>query len=402
MLILGISAYYHDSAACLLRDGRIEAAAQEERFTRRKHDARLPVHAIDYCLEQAGITLTDIDYLCFYDKPLIKFERLLETYLASAPRGLRSFLAAMPIWLKEKLYLKALLRKELRAHCGLNAAAVPKLLFNDHHRSHAASAFYPSGFDRAAVMCLDGVGEWATSTVWRGDGKRLEPLWEIDFPHSLGLLYSAFTYFTGFKVNSGEYKLMGLAPYGEPRYADTIMEHLVDVKDDGTYRLDMAYFNYTTGLTMTSARFDTLFDGPPRAPESDVTQREMDIARSIQAVTEEIVIRLARTVHAETGESRLCLAGGVALNCVANGRLLAGGTLQRHLDTTGGRRCRWGLRGGTFTVWHEYLGQRSPAPVQRRNDQHVRSLSGTRGSRTPRRFKAYPRFGRCAELCSPR
>ena len=354
MHILGISAYYHDSAACLLHDGHIAAAAQEERFTRKKHDARLPVHAIDYCLGESGIALTEVDYLCFYDKPLIKFERLLETYLASAPRGLRSFLAAMPIWLKEKLYLKTLLRKELSAHYGLQVADVPTLLFNEHHRSHAASAFYPSEFDRAAVMCLDGVGEWATSSVWRGDGKQLEPLWEIDFPHSLGLLYSAFTYFTGFKVNSGEYKLMGLAPYGEPRYADAIMDQLVDIKPDGTYRLDMSYFNYTTGLTMTSPRFDTLFDGPPRAPESEVTQREMDIARSIQAVTEEIVLRMARTVHAETGETRLCLAGGVALNCVANGRLLREGPfddiwIQPAAGDAGG------AVGAAYTVWHEYL-----------------------------------------------
>jgi carbamoyltransferase len=354
MNILGISAYYHDSAACLLRDGDIVAAAQEERFSRKKHDARLPVHAINYCLAEGKVELKNVDYICFYDKPLVKFERLLETYLSYTPRGLRSFLAAMPVWLKEKLYLKSLLRKELSSLSGVPVPALPPLLFNEHHRSHAASAFYPSPFTRAAVMCLDGVGEWATSSVWRGTDNRLEPLWEIDFPHSLGLLYSAMTYFTGFKVNSGEYKLMGLAPYGEPRYADLIRDNLVDIKEDGTFRLNMAYFNYATGLTMTNDRFSALFGGPPRKSESPVTQRDMDIARSIQAVTEEIMLRLARTVHRETGEQYLCLAGGVALNCVANGRLLREGPF-KDIWIQPAAGDAGGALGAAYTVWHEYL-----------------------------------------------
>ena len=326
--ILGISAYYHDSAAALLRDGEIVAAAQEERFSRRKHDARFPQHAIRYCLGEAGTMLSDIDEIVFYDKPLVKFERLLETYLSYAPRGFRSFLAAMPIWLKEKLYLKETLKRELCEIGDMKRNMLPNLLFAEHHQSHAASAFYFSPYDRAAVLCLDGVGEWATTSVWRGDGADLEALWEIDFPHSLGLLYSAFTYFTGFRVNSGEYKLMGLAPYGEPKYVDLIFDNLLDLKDDGTFRLDMEYFNYCTGLTMTNERFDRLFGGPPRQAESDVTQREMDIAASIQRVTEEVVLRLARTVHRETGERALCLAGGVALNCVANGRIIREGPFE--------------------------------------------------------------------------
>ncbi len=323
--ILGISAYYHDAAAALLRDGQIVAAAQEERFTRKKHDASFPRRAAEYCLSEAGATLADVDQVVFYDKPLIKFERLLETYLAYAPNGFRSFLAAMPVWLKEKLFLKSTLRSELAELGGMRSDELPPLMFAEHHQSHAASAFFFSPFERAAVLCMDGVGEWATTSAWRGDGADLTPLWQIDFPHSLGLLYSAFTYFTGFRVNSGEYKLMGLAPYGEPRYVDLIRTHLIDVKDDGTFRLDMQYFNYCTGLTMTNRRFDDLFGGPPRQPESELTQREMDIAASIQVVTEDIVLRLARTLHAETGLTRLCLAGGVALNCVANGRVLREG-----------------------------------------------------------------------------
>jgi carbamoyltransferase len=323
--ILGISSYYHDSAAALIRDGLIVAAAQEERFTRKKHDASFPQHAIEYCLKEAGIVLADVDEVVFYDKPLVKFERLLETYLSYAPNGLRSFIAAMPVWLKEKLYLKSTLKTELAALGGLKKTELPALLFAEHHQSHAASAFFPSPYERAAVLCLDGVGEWATTTAWLGDGSKLEALWEIDFPHSLGLLYSAFTYYTGFKVNSGEYKLMGLAPYGEPKYVDLIQKHLIDMKPDGTFRLDMSYFNYCTGLTMTNKKFDALFGGPARQPESEVTQREMDLAASIQKVTEDVVLRLGKTVREETGCGNLCLAGGVALNCVANGILLRSG-----------------------------------------------------------------------------
>ncbi len=323
--ILGISAYYHDSAAALIRDGEIVAAAQEERFTRKKHDAGFPRHAIEFCLSEAGLSLIDVDKVIFYDKPLVKFERLLETYFSYAPKGLRSFVAAMPVWLKEKLYLKSTLKRELMALAQCNKTELPPLLFAEHHQSHAASAFYPSPFERSAVLCIDGVGEWATTSVWLGNGEELKPLWEIDFPHSLGLLYSAFTYYTGFKVNSGEYKLMGLAPYGRPRFKDFILEHLMDLKADGTFRLNMKYFNYCTGLTMTNHHFDALFGAPRRAPESALTQREMDVAASIQAVTEEVVLRLARTIQQETGERNLCLAGGVALNCVANGRLLREG-----------------------------------------------------------------------------
>lgn len=323
--ILGISAYYHDSAAALLQSGDIIAAAQEERFSRKKHDPRFPAKAIEYCLGEAGLTLRDIDQVVFYDKPLVKFERLLETYLSYAPNGLRSFIAAMPIWLKEKLFLKTTLKRELAELGSCSVKDIPELCFTEHHQSHAASAFYFSPYDRATVLCLDGVGEWATTSAWLGHGSELDPLWEIDFPHSLGLLYSAFTYFTGFRVNSGEYKLMGLAPYGSPRYADLILDRLLDLKDDGTFRLDMQYFNYCTGLTMTNNRFAELFDGPARKPEGELTQREMDIAASIQVVTEDIVLRLARTLHKETGEDNLCLAGGVALNCVANGRVLREG-----------------------------------------------------------------------------
>jgi carbamoyltransferase len=325
MNILGISAYYHDSAAAILRDGQVLAAAQQERFSRRKHDAGFPAEAIAYCLAEAGTNLTNIEHVVFYDKPLIKFERLLETYLSYAPNGFKSFAAAMPIWLKEKLFLKTTLKKELAALADCTIKELPSLQFAEHHQSHAASAFYFSPFERSAVLCLDGVGEWATTSIWLGNGTKLEPLWEIDFPHSLGLLYSAFTYFTGFRVNSGEYKLMGLAPYGEPKYVELILDKLLDLKADGTFRLDMQYFNYCTGLTMTNASFDALFGGPPRKPESQVTQREMDIAASIQKVTEMIVLRLANTIHSETGEENLCLAGGVALNCVANGRILREG-----------------------------------------------------------------------------
>ena len=325
MNLIGISAHYHDSAAALIRDGRIVAAAQEERFTRKKHDPDFPAHAIRYCLQEAGLTLADIDGVVYYDKPLIKFERLLETYLAYAPSGFVSFVKAMPVWLKDKLYLKQTLKKELAKLGGCKEAELPPLLFTEHHQAHAASAFFPSPFEKAAVLCKDGVGEWATTSVWLGEGNQLTPLWEMNFPHSLGMLYSAFTYYTGFKVNSGEYKLMGLAPYGEPKYVDLILDKLIDLKEDGTFRMDMQYFNYATGLTMTNDRFAELFGGPARQPESAISQKEMDLARSIQAVTEEIVLRLGRTVHRELGVDHLCLAGGVALNCVSNGRLLREG-----------------------------------------------------------------------------
>ncbi len=320
MLILGISAYYHDSAAALLDDGTIVAAAQEERFTRRKHDARFPALAVKYCLEAAGVGLDQVDYVVFFEKPFVKFERLLETYVEYAPRGFRSFAMAMPLWLKEKLFQKTTLKTSLAE---LYPGQAPKndLLFSEHHLSHAASAFFPSPFERALVLTMDGVGEWATTTAAIGRGNELKIHREIHFPNSLGLLYSAFTYYCGFRVNSGEYKLMGLAPYGEPRYEESIREHLIDLKEDGSFRLDQRYFNYCTGLTMTNRRFERLFDGPPRAPESPLEQRHMDLAASIQVVTEEVVLRLARSLKRETGEKNLCLAGGVALNCVANGKL---------------------------------------------------------------------------------
>ena len=321
MAILGISAFYHDSAAALVKDGRVVAAAQEERFTRRKHDADFPRHAIDYCLAEAGLELGELDLVVFYDKPFLKFERLLETYLAFAPRGFRSFRMALPLWLREKLFQKDLLRREL-SHFAPDFDWRERLLFAEHHLSHAASAFFPSPFKRAAVLTMDGVGEWATTSLGVGDGNRLEILREIHFPHSLGLLYSAFTYYTGFKVNSGEYKLMGLAPYGEPRFAGLIREHLIDIKPDGSYRLDLSYFDYCTGLTMTNARFAALFGQPVRDPESPLTPFHMDVAASIQQVTEDVVIALTRDLRRELGTGNLCLAGGVALNCVANGRVL--------------------------------------------------------------------------------
>ncbi|HLH78015.1 MAG TPA: carbamoyltransferase [Candidatus Binataceae bacterium] len=352
--ILGISAYYHDSAAALVIDGDIVAAAQEERFTRKKFDARFPAQAIEYCLKRAGLRLGELSDVVFYDKPLVKFDRLLETYLGYAPRGLKSFTTAMPVWLKEKLYLKSLLKKELAKLGG--KGAVPPLRFTEHHQAHAASAFYPSPFERAAVLCLDGVGEWATTSVWLGEGNRLTPQWELDFPHSLGLLYSAFTYYIGFKVNSGEYKVMGLAPYGQPRYADLILKHLIDLKADGTFRLDMSYFDFATGLTMTNGAFDALFGGPPRSPESLLTQREMDLAASIQQVTEEIMLRLARTVHRELGTEYLCMAGGVALNCVANGRILREGPY-RDLWIQPAAGDAGGALGAALTVWHQYREQ---------------------------------------------
>ncbi len=314
--ILGVSAYYHDSAAALMVEGRLVAAAQEERFTRRKHDHDFPKNAVDYCLREAGLQPEDLDYVVFYDKPLRKFERLLETYLAFAPRGLRSFLMAMPLWLKTKLHLPKEIRKSL------GGRYKKPIVFTSHHESHAASAFFPSPFGEAAILTMDGVGEWDTASISHGRGNRIEMLKTMGFPHSLGLLYSAFTYFTGFRVNSGEYKLMGLAPYGEPKYVNRILDHLIDLKPDGSMAMDMQYFNYCQGLTMTSPAFAKLFDGPPRSPESPITQREMDLAASIQKVTEEAVLRMARTARDITGCKYLCLAGGVALNCVANGVLL--------------------------------------------------------------------------------
>lgn len=328
MRVLGISAFYHDSAAALVEDGRVVAAAQEERFTRKKHDSAFPHHAAAFCLREAGTDLSGIDDVIFYDKPFLKFERLLETYVAMAPKGFKSFRMAMPVWMKEKLFQKNMLRDELKTLPG-GRAWNGELLFAEHHQSHAASAFFPSPFSEAAILTMDGVGEWCTTSLGVGRGNELKILKEIHFPHSLGLLYSAFTYYTGFKVNSGEYKVMGLAPYGEPKYVQTILDHLIDLKPDGSFRLDQSYFDYCTGLTMTNERFATLFGGPPRRPEQRLTQREMDLAASIQVVTEEAVLRLARSIAAETGQRNLCLAGGVALNCVANGKLLRAGVFER-------------------------------------------------------------------------
>jgi carbamoyltransferase len=320
--VLGLSAYYHDSAAALLRDGEIVAAAQEERFSRKKGDERFPVNAVEYCLREAGITFADVGHVGFYDKPLLKFERILETYLGVAPSGFRSFLMAGPLWVKEKLFTDRDLRKALGGYDGL-------LLYAEHHESHAASAFFPSPFEEAAILTMDGVGEWATAAIGVGRGADLQITRELRWPDSLGLLYSAFTYYTGFKVNSGEYKVMGLAPYGEPKYVDLILKHLVDLREDGSFTLDQKYFDYLGGLTMTNKAFDDLFGGPPRTPESNLTQKEMDLARSVQVVTEEIMLRMARTAHRDTGLENLCMAGGVALNCVGNGRLLREGPFKR-------------------------------------------------------------------------
>ena len=322
MYILGISAFYHDSAACLLKNDEIIAAAQEERFTRKKHDAGFPQYAIQYCLKEAGIPASQIDNVVFYEKPFVKFERLLETYLAFAPKGFNSFAKAMPLWIKDKLFQKSALINELKSTLDDSVNWRERLLFSEHHLSHAASAYFPSPFESAAVLTLDGVGEWTTTSLAIGRGPNLKVIKEIHFPHSLGLLYSAFTYYTGFKVNSGEYKVMGLAPYGDPCYADLITEKLITIAEDGSFQLDMSYFDYATGLTMTNKKFDTLFGGPPRKPETELTQREMDLAASIQKVTEDIVVKLAQGIAKETGERNLCLAGGVALNCVVNGILL--------------------------------------------------------------------------------
>jgi carbamoyltransferase len=324
--ILGVSAFYHDSAACLLVDGKIVAAAQEERFTRKKHDSEFPLNAIQFCLREGGLVGADVDYVVFYEKPFPKFERLLETYLAYAPKGFRSFAMAMPVWLTEKLFQKRNLIKALEANVSADVDWSTKILFSEHHLSHAASAFYPSPFESAAVLTMDGVGEWPTTSLAIGSGSQLEIVKEIHFPHSLGLLYSAFTYYAGFKVNSGEYKVMGLAPYGNPVYTKLIFDNLVDLHEDGSFRLNMEYFDYPAGLTMTNKKFSKLFGGPPRKPESELTQREMDLAASIQAVTEEIVLRMCRAIAKETGQRNLCLAGGVALNCVANGKLLRDGS----------------------------------------------------------------------------
>lgn len=322
MYLLGISAYYHDAAACLVRDGEIIAAAQEERFTRKKHDPAFPKNAIAYCLSEEKLVANDIDYVVFYDKPFLKFERLLETYLAFAPRGFQSFVTSLPIWLKDKLFQKTVITSALRDLCSKDVNWESRLLFSEHHLSHAASAFFPSPFNDAAVLTMDGVGEWTTTSLAVGSSNKLSVHKEINFPHSLGLLYSAITYYTGFKVNSGEYKIMGLAPYGEPKYVKLIKDNLIDIKEDGSFALDMSYFNYCTGLTMTNEKFDALFGGPPRKAESQVTQREMDLAASIQAVTEDVIIKLAKGIAKSSGQKNLCLAGGVALNCVANGKLL--------------------------------------------------------------------------------
>jgi carbamoyltransferase len=362
--ILGISAFYHDSAACLVANGEIIAAAQEERFTRRKHDHNFPVNAARYCLKEAGITAEQLDYVGFYDKPLLKFDRLLETYLDYAPAGFRSFLKSMPLWIKEKLWMPDLIRTEMAKANGIDDERAArkarkkfewKLLFGDHHESHAASAFYPSPFEAAAILTIDGVGEWATSSIGIGKGNEITLLKELRFPDSLGLLYSAFTYYTGFRVNSGEYKVMGLAPYGEPKYVSLIKDKLAEVRDDGSIRMNHEYFSYSAGLRMTNAAFDRIFDGRPRRPESQITQREMDLARSIQAITEEAMLKMVGHVHKETGLKKLCMAGGVALNCVANGRILREGPfadiwIQPAAGDAGG------AIGIALAIWHRYLG----------------------------------------------
>lgn len=360
MYVLGISAFYHDSAAALVHDHRIIAAAQEERFTRKKHDAGFPMKAVAYCLDAAGVALEDVDYVAFYDKPFLKFERLLETYTQFAPRGFRSFRMAMPVWLKEKLFQKTLLRDELKRFSE-KFEWDKRLLFCEHHLSHAASAFYASPFDEALVLTMDGVGEWATTSAALGSGNRLEIVKEIQFPHSLGLLYSAFTYYTGFKVNSGEYKVMGLAPYGEPRYAQTILDNVLDLKADGSFRLDQDYFDYCTGLRMTSARFHDLFGGEPRQPGDPLTQRDMDLAASVQAVVEEAVLRLTRSLAAETGRRKLCLAGGVALNCVANGKILRDGRFDE-LWIQPAAGDAGGALGAALNTCYAFAGQDRPVP----------------------------------------
>ena len=346
MNILGISAFYHDSAACLVRDGEIVAAAQEERFTRKKHDYSFPAQAVKYCLKQGGIAAGALDYVCFYDKPFIKFERILETYLTYAPLGIRSFMMAIPLWIKQKLWMKEFIKKQL----GFEGA----ILFPEHHESHAASAFFASPFQKAAFLTIDGVGEWTTTSYGVGENNQIRIMEEMHFPHSLGLLYSAFTYYTGFKVNSGEYKVMGLAPYGRPVYKDLILTELMDLKEDGSFKLNMKYFNYCAGLTMTSAKFHRLFGGPPRRPESMVTQRDMDLARSVQEVTEEVMLRMARHIHRRTGQKNLCLAGGVALNCVGNGKILREGPFENiWIQPAAGDAG--GALGAALFAWYQYL-----------------------------------------------
>src|SRR6185437_12274741 len=367
--ILGISAFYHDSAACLVVDGEIVAAAQEERFSRVKHDHRFPVNAARYCLKEANLTASQLDFVGFYDKPLLKFDRLLETYLDYSPSGFSSFLKSMPLWMSEKLWMPDLIRTELAKVDGEEDGEVDerqakkngkkfnwKLLFGDHHESHAASAFYPSPFDEAAILTIDGVGEWATSSIGTGKGNELTLLQELRYPNSVGLLYSAFTYYTGFKVNSGEYKVMGLAPYGEPKFVDAIKNNLLEVRDDGSIKLNQDYFNYSQGLRMTNGTFDKLFGGPPRRPESQITQREMDLARSIQVITEEVMLKMARYVYRETGMKHLCLAGGVALNCVANGRVLREVPFESiWIQPAAGDAG--GSLGVALAIWHRYLVQ---------------------------------------------
>ncbi|MGH6953877.1 MAG: carbamoyltransferase family protein, partial [Alphaproteobacteria bacterium] len=372
MRVLGISAFYHDSAAAIVEDGRIVAAAQEERFSRQKHDPGFPERAIAYCLEAARAGLEDVDYVAFYDKPFLKFERLLETYLAAAPRGFNSFRMAMPLWLREKLFQKSLLKGRLKAY-GPRFDWDRRLLFAEHHQSHAASAFFASPFEEAAILTMDGVGEWATTSVGRGKGNRIEMLKEIHFPHSLGLLYSAFTYYTGFKVNSAEYKVMGLAPYGEPRYAQAILDHLIDLKADGSFRLNLDYFDYCAGLRMTNDRFHALFGGPPREPTASLTQREMDLAASIQGVTEEVVLRLTRSLAAENGSANLCLAGGVALNCVANGKVLRDGRFET-IWVQPAAGDAGGALGAALCAYYLFQGQ--PRQVDGRNDLMSGSFLG--------------------------
>jgi carbamoyltransferase len=360
MDILGISCFYHDSASCLVRDGDLFAAAQEERFTRKKHDPRFPRNAIEYCLTEAGISANDLDYVVFYDKPLLTFERLLMSYLTVAPRGLRSWIEAMPQWLKQKLYVPKTIRNEI----GYQG----DILYTEHHEAHAASAFYPSPFKEAAILTVDGVGEWATASYGFGEGKDITLLKELHFPDSVGLLYSAFTYFTGFRVNSGEYKLMGLAPYGVPRYKELILSELIDLKEDGSIRLNLSYFDYLGGLRMTNKRFAELFGGPHREPETEITQREMDIAASIQAVTEEIILRMIHHVYKETGKKHLCLAGGVALNCVANGRILREGPFEDiWIQPAAGDAG--GALGAALSVWHRYLGKERSDPQSHDSQQ---------------------------------
>jgi len=381
--ILGISCFYHDSAACLIRDGDIMAAAQEERFTRKKHDPRFPSNAIRYCLQEAGMTARDLDYIVFYDKPFLTFERLLMSYLTVAPRGLRSWLEAMPLWLGQKLHVPRIIRRE--------TGYEGDVLFTEHHEAHAASAFYPSPFDEAAILTIDGVGEWATGSYGFGKSKDITLLKELHFPDSVGLLYSAFTYFTGFRVNSGEYKLMGLAPYGVPRYKDLIVSELVDVKADGSIRLNLSYFDFVGGLRMTNKRFSKLFGGPPRKPETEITQREMDIAASIQAVTEEIVLRMVNHVYKETGQKNLCVAGGVGLNCVANGRVLRQGPFEDiWIQPAAGDAG--GALGAALCVWHRYLGNErsSPHGHDRQHGSYLGPFFSTEAVETFLESKDYP------------